>query len=83
VHQLQAIAQNGLAFSKNEYDRERYEQLQKIAASLLSEKMEITPQEARELWRHEEGYATPKVDVHGAMFRDGKVLLVRERSDGK
>lgn len=83
AHQLQAIAQNGLAFSKDDYDRERYEQLQKIAASLLSEKMEMTPQEARELWRHEEGYATPKVDVRGAMFQDGKVLLVRERSDGK
>ena len=28
----------------------------------------------------DEGYQTPKVDTRAAIFRDGKILLVRERS---
>src|SRR5271170_3295280 len=36
-----------------------------------------------ELLRQEKGYATPKVDVRGAAFVDGRILMVREVSDGK
>ncbi len=83
ARKVQAIAQNGLAFTKDQYDRERYEQLQDIAASMLSRELEIPEAEAKSLWRHEKGYATPKVDVRGAVFVDGKILLVRERSEGR
>ena len=31
----------------------------------------------------EEGYATPKVDVRGAVFHAGKILLVQESADGR
>jgi hypothetical protein len=83
TRKVQAIAQNGLAFTKDQYDRERYEQLQELVASLLSAEFQISVAEAKALWQHEKGYATPKIDVRGAVFVDGKVLLVRERSDGK
>jgi ADP-ribose pyrophosphatase YjhB (NUDIX family) len=37
---------------------------------------------AKGLFAAEAGYATPKVDVRGAVFQDGRVLLVRESEDG-
>jgi 8-oxo-dGTP pyrophosphatase MutT (NUDIX family) len=36
----------------------------------------------RGLFENQSGYATPKVDVRGVVFRDDKLLLVQERSDG-
>lgn len=82
ARKVQAIAQSGLAFTTDPFDRERYEELQVLAASLLAGELDMTEDEIRALWVHEEGYATPKVDVRGAVFVDGRVLLVRERFDG-
>jgi ADP-ribose pyrophosphatase YjhB (NUDIX family) len=83
ARKVQAIAQNGIAFTKDPFDRERYGQLQDLVLSILSSELEIPVSKAKEFWDHEEGYATPKVDVRGAIFKDDTVLLVRERSDGK
>jgi ADP-ribose pyrophosphatase YjhB (NUDIX family) len=83
ARKVQAIAQNGLTFSKDPYDRERFEQLQQLVATILSAEVGITPGELQGLWLGDDGYATPKVDVRGAVFDQDKVLLVRERSDGK
>jgi ADP-ribose pyrophosphatase YjhB (NUDIX family) len=83
ARKVQAIAQSGLAFTKDPFDRQRYLQLQGLVASILSAELNIPVSEARAFWEHEKGYATPKVDVRGAVFRDEKLLLVRERSDGK
>jgi ADP-ribose pyrophosphatase YjhB (NUDIX family) len=80
---LQAIAQTGLAFTRDHYDHERYEQLQEIAAEMLAKGTGIEDsQKLLDLFRQEHGYATPKVEVRGAVFRDGEILLVRERDDG-
>lgn len=83
ARKLQAIAQNGLTFSRDPFDRERYHELEALAARMLSTELGAPPGELRELWQDERGYATPKVDVRGAMFRGAEVLLVRERSDGR
>lgn len=84
VQQLQAIAQNGLTYCDNPYDIERYKQLRDLAAEIAAvyTGTEFTP--IRDLFRHENnGYATPKIDVRGAVFKDDALLLVREASDGK
>jgi ADP-ribose pyrophosphatase YjhB (NUDIX family) len=83
ARKVQAIAQNGLAFTRDPFDRERYTQLAELVAELLSRELEIPLGAARELWAGEHGYATPKVDVRGGVFRDERVLLVRERADGR
>lgn len=83
ARKVHAIAQSGLAFTPDPYDRERFEQLQEIAASLVSAELEIPLGQAKSFWKGDDGYATPKVDVRGAIFDGDKVLLVRERSDGK
>jgi ADP-ribose pyrophosphatase YjhB (NUDIX family) len=83
ARKVQAIAQTGLAFTHDEYDRERYTQLQELVASIIASELDIPVGRAKALWDQEDGYATPKVDVRGCMFDGDKVLLVRERSDGK
>jgi ADP-ribose pyrophosphatase YjhB (NUDIX family) len=83
ARKVQAIAQTGLAFTRDPYDRERYTELAELVATLLARELEIPIGAARELWAGEHGYATPKVDVRGGLFVDERVLLVRERADGR
>jgi len=81
---LHALARTGLHFCRDEYDRERYEQVEQIAAELLAGGAGLTPGELLGAWARETGYVTPKIEVRGAVFReaDGKVLLVREAAEG-
>jgi ADP-ribose pyrophosphatase YjhB (NUDIX family) len=83
ARQVQAIAQNGLTFTKDPFDRDRFEKLQQLVTAILTSELAITPGQLQGLWVGDDGYATPKVDVRGAVFDQDKVLLVRERSDGK
>lgn len=82
ARRLQAIAQTGLAFSTNEFDRERYTAVRSVAAAMLGAGGGLDPCALEDLFRRESGYATPKVDVRAAVFRDDRILLVKERSDG-
>src|SRR5215831_7306285 len=83
ARKIQAIAQNGLTFTRDPFDRERYVQLRELATVMLAAQLELPVARARDLWDGEFGYATPKVDVRGGVFQDDEVLLVRERSDGR
>ena len=82
VRRLQAIAQNGLMFSRDPFDRERYEQVRSVAAEILASYTEVDTALVRNLFHREQGYATPKIDVRGAVFDANRILLVREQSDG-
>jgi ADP-ribose pyrophosphatase YjhB (NUDIX family) len=80
---MTALSQSGLQYAVNEYDVDRYRKLGSLAADLLSS---VTDRPAvhweLELGR-DAGYATPKVDVRGAVVdADERILLMRERSDG-
>ena len=81
ARRLQALAQTGLAYTSNEYDRERYRSVADGAAELMSVQCGTPVETFRALFGSQDGYATPKVDVRAAVFRDGKVLLVREAAD--
>ncbi|MGD1912177.1 MAG: NUDIX hydrolase [Rivularia sp. (in: cyanobacteria)] len=80
--QIQAIAQNGLTYSKNGYDIERYQQLRQIAAEIMAAHSNTEPSYILDLFSKEVGYATPKVDVRAAVFDSDKILLVLEKEDG-
>lgn len=82
AQRLQAIAQNGLAYSENQFDIERYHSLQNITAEIVSTYSELKHKQILDLFTGEVGYATPKIDIRGAVFRDNKILLVKERADG-
>ncbi|EEV24608.1 MutT protein [Actinobacillus minor 202] len=76
--EIQSIAQNGLAYSKNVYDLERYEQLRNISAEMLSYKTNIPVETVKDLFCNEVGYQTPKIDTRAAIFKENKILLVQE-----
>lgn len=65
---IQAIAQAGLTYGKDVYDKERYEQLRAIAAEMVAEKTELSVDRIQDLFCNEEGYQTPKVDTRGLFF---------------
>lgn len=80
---LLALSQTGLHFTSEEYDRERYREIGDIASRLLELQSPVGAEAVRQAWFVEEGYATPKMEVRGAIFRNDRVLLVRERADDK
>ncbi len=82
AQKLDALAQAGLTFAQNPFDIERYHQVREISAEILTSYSHVNNQEIRELLDGQAGYATPKLDVRGVVFRDQKILLVKELVDG-
>jgi ADP-ribose pyrophosphatase YjhB (NUDIX family) len=82
LREVAAIAETGLAFASDVYDRERYTRLRDLAAGLIAVPTQTAPELIAELLRDEPGYATPKIDVRAGIIVDGRVLLVREATDG-
>lgn len=76
--ELQSMAQAGLYYTKDVFDRERYERIREIAAEMVSFRSEIPVEKVKDLFCGEEGYQTPKLDCRAAIFKDGKILLVKE-----
>ncbi|MES2733398.1 MAG: NUDIX hydrolase [Bacteroidota bacterium] len=79
---IQAIAQAGLTYAENGYDQERYAELQNISLDILHHLTDEPVEKIRALFTNEIGYQTPKVDVRGVVFEEGKILMVREKIDG-
>ena len=80
---LQGIASTGLFFSEQPYDRERYQEVANIANEMLAALGNVPVSRIESLVSDfAKGYATPKIDVRGAIIEDEKILLVREASDG-
>jgi ADP-ribose pyrophosphatase YjhB (NUDIX family) len=82
ARELQAIAQTGLTFATDRYDVGRYQRLHAIAIEMLAAGSGAPIERISKLFDQDLGYPTPKVDVRGAVFRDERILLVREISDG-
>ena len=78
--EIQALAQNGLTYTKDVYDKERFERLREISAEMLAEKTDIPVDKVKDLFCNEKGYQTPKLDTRAAIFKDGKILLVHENN---
>ena len=79
---IRAIAQTGLTYTRDPYDRERYEELTQISQHLLAAQLDTSKQKISDIFLPERGYPTPKVDVRAGVFRDDRILLVQESSDG-
>ena len=83
LREIQALAQTGLHYAKDPYDIERYSRLREIAFQLMAQSGGVSLDRVRDFFVPQTGYATPKVDLRACVIRDGRVLLVRERTDGK
>ena len=81
--QLAALSQNGLTYAENPYDIERYEKVREIAVEMMAAQSGLDAKTLLTIFAREQGYATPKVDVRGVVFRDGKILLIKERLDDR
>lgn len=84
IEKLQAIAQTGKHYSKDVFDRERYDQLEDVAKQLTAKLVkDSSPKKLDIFFDADTGYVTPKVDIRAATFKNNKILLVREKSSGQ
>lgn len=77
---MQSIAQAGITYGKDIYDRERYERIREISAEIIAYKTDISTEKVKNLFCNESGYQTPKLDTRAAIFENGKILLVKENT---
>lgn len=84
LDEIRAIGKNGLHFTQNPHDRERYQRLLEITTINLSQLSDLNQQKISERFRREIGYVTPKLGVDGAIFDEKqRILLVRRSDDDK
>jgi len=81
AREIFALSQAGLTYSKNEFDIQRYKRLQEITAEMIESQSALSKETALESFSMQAGYATPKIDVRGAVVHEGKILLIQERTD--
>lgn len=55
--------------------------MRKMTLEMVAHQTDTPAEQLRGLFAGDEGHATPKVDLRGVVFRDGQILLVRERQD--
>ena len=78
--ELQSLAQAGLTYGKDKFDRERYTRIREISAEMMSQLSDTPMDTVKDLFCNESGYQTPKIDTRAAVFQDGKILLVHENN---
>lgn len=83
AQEIFSLSQAGLTYSQNPFDIERYKRLQEITAEMITSQSELEKESVLESFSMQAGYITPKIDVRGAVVRDGKILLIQERADDK
>ena len=83
ARELQSISQAGLTYCKNDYDLDRYREIERLSREIIEKHTEIPHEVIESYYRQEVGYLTPKVDVRGGVIVGERILLVREKLDGK
>jgi len=83
LKRIQALAEIGLAYSDNHYDRERYEEIEAICLEMMEQLTDVPIAKIVTIIRENNGYKTPKVDVRAVVFNEEvQILLVQEKADG-
>lgn len=83
AREIQQLAQTGLAFAENEYEKKRYNRLTEIAAEIVESTTQLDKETVNKIFLKQPGYATPKIDIRAAVIKDGKILLVQETTDNR
>jgi len=81
AQRIQALAQSGLYYTSDVYDAERFRELSRIVCEIMEANTLSQPGEVRMVFASQSGYATPKLDIRGVVFKEDKILLVRELQD--
>jgi ADP-ribose pyrophosphatase YjhB (NUDIX family) len=82
LDELQTIARNGLHYTTNPYDRERYERLLALATETYQEVLDLPAETIRERFAKELGHVTAKVGTDAAIFNESGEILLMDRVDG-
>lgn len=82
AREIQAISQTGLHYAENDYQIQRYSRLLEISAQIISSHSDLIYSDLVQIFNHQIGYATPRIDVRGAAFQAGNLLMVKESIDG-
>lgn len=80
---INSIAQSGLAFTNDKYDKERYNELLNLSIQIINNITEIDTKKLEFVFNRDIGYQTPKVGIRAVVFKNGKLLLVKEKMDCK
>jgi 8-oxo-dGTP pyrophosphatase MutT (NUDIX family) len=81
LDEVRAIAQTGLHYATDPYDRERYTRLMDVVTRGYATTLDVPEPEVRERLARDLGYVSAKVGTDACIFdTDGRVLLVH-RSD--
>lgn len=84
IKRIQALAEIGLEFSQNIFDRERYEELHEISLQIMNQITDVTIEKIVPVIQEKNGYKTPKVDVRAVVFSDkNEILLIQEKADNR
>jgi ADP-ribose pyrophosphatase YjhB (NUDIX family) len=83
ARRVQSLAQAGLHYAENDFDRQRYEELRGLSVQLAAAVSDADIEKIRDIFTCETGFQTPKVDIRSVVLKDNRVLLTRERRDGK
>lgn len=76
--ELQSLAQAGLYYGKDKFDRERYQRIREIAAEMMAHQSDMPLEKVKDIFCCETGYQTPKLAVRAAVFQEDRILLVQE-----
>ncbi|WP_270334442.1 NUDIX hydrolase [Ligilactobacillus acidipiscis] len=79
LSELQAIAQTGKFYTKDVYDKDRYEQLEDVSKKLMTKLTSASSEQLQVFFDQDTGYVTPKVDVRAVTFDNDNILLVQEK----
>ena len=78
--ELQSLAQAGLHYGHDDFDRERYRRIREISAEMMAERTGLPVEKVKDLFCGDTGYQTPKLDTRAAIIENGRILLVCERN---
>jgi ADP-ribose pyrophosphatase YjhB (NUDIX family) len=81
AREIQAIAQTGDHYALNDFQRARYTRLREISGEMIVKHSNLCSDVITIELNSQIGYATPKIDVRGAVILGDKMLLVRESAD--
>ena len=82
LEEVRVIARNGLNYTQDVFDRERYQRLLDVASRVYSERLDLPLEPIRAQFLAEIGHITPKVGGNAAIFNDRGEILLMDRANG-
>ena len=81
LQRMIALTDTGLTFTKDPFDRERYQDLRSLLSEMLNQASDLDAEEVAEVLKPTSAYATPLMDVRAWIIEDEKICLVRGQGE--